>query len=63
MQLVGAKPDDALDDDVVVIRRVPSFQLHPRADGKREVSKGSFRHHPKTATPRKVCPLIGLALA
>jgi hypothetical protein len=40
MRIVGEKPDDALADDEVVIRRVKAS--NPRADGKREVSKSQF---------------------
>jgi len=53
MKVVGAKPDDALADDEVVIRRVPSLQLRPRADGKREVSKGSFAASSKAHDPEE----------
>src|SRR5262245_9359604 len=53
MQLVGAKPDDALEDDEVVIRRVPSIQLHQRTDGRREVSKGSFAASSKAHDPEE----------
>jgi|RhiMethySRZTD1v2_1073278.scaffolds.fasta_scaffold110295_4 hypothetical protein len=51
MPIAGPKPSDALPDDEVVIRRVPT--LHPRADGKREVSKGSFAASSKSRDPEE----------
>lgn len=53
MLIVGEKPDDALDDDEVVIRRVPSVQLRARADGRREVGKGSFSASSKAYDPEE----------
>ena len=40
MRTVETKPDDALADDAVVIRRVTPGA--PRPDGKREISKSAF---------------------
>jgi hypothetical protein len=51
MPTAGPKPDDALADNEVVIRRVPT--LHSRADGKREVSKGSFAASSKSRDPEE----------
>ena len=53
MLIVGEKPDDALDDDEVVIRRVPRVQLRARTDGRREVSKGSFSASSKAYDPEE----------
>jgi hypothetical protein len=53
MLIVGEKPEDALGDDEVVIRRVPSVQLRARADGKREVSKGSFSASSRARDPEE----------
>jgi hypothetical protein len=53
MLIVGEKPEDALDDDEIVIRRVPGVQLRARADGMREVSKGSFSASSKAYDPEE----------
>ncbi len=51
MPTAGPKPDDALPDDEIVIRRVPT--LHPRPDGRREVSKGSFAASSRSHDPEE----------
>ena len=51
MPTAGPKPDDALPDHEIVIRRVPT--LHPRPDGKRVVSKGSFAASSKSRDPEE----------
>lgn len=53
MPTAGPKPDDALADDQVVIRRVPTSGLHRRDDGRRQVSKGSFAASSKTEDPEE----------
>lgn len=53
MPTAGPKPDDALADDEVVIRRVPTSGLHRRDDGKRQVSKGSFAASSKAHDPEE----------
>lgn len=49
----GPKPEDALPDHEVVIRRVPTASLHRRSDGKREVRKGSFSASSQSRDPEK----------
>jgi hypothetical protein len=51
MPTAGPRPGDALPDDEIVIRRVPT--IHPRPDGKREVSKSSFAASSSTRDPEE----------
>src|SRR5262245_22529985 len=53
MPTAGPKPDDALAEDEVVIRRIPSIHLHPRLDGKRGVSQGAFSASSKLYDPEE----------